>query len=46
MGKCIFYSQLRDLTIFFINQDQNFSKIYKADEKNVLAKTKKLLVLY
>jgi hypothetical protein len=30
--KCILYSQLRDLTIFFV-QDQNFSKIRKPTKK-------------
>jgi hypothetical protein len=37
--KCIIYSQLRDLTIFFA-QDQIFSKIHQF-QNNFLTKTKK-----
>jgi hypothetical protein len=38
--KCIIYSQLRDLTIFFV-QDQNFQKLMKPKKKFFWPKQKK-----
>jgi hypothetical protein len=37
------YSQLRDLTIFF--RDQNFSKIHKTEKKIVFGQNKKITCL-